>query len=37
MNALGDLMIFVSGLILGTQIPYLFGVVSMVLRHCGGM
>ncbi len=25
------------GLGLGTCVPYLYGLVSMVLRHCGGM
>lgn len=23
--------------LLGTKVSYLFGLVSMVLRHCGGM
>lgn len=22
---------------LGTKVPYLFGLVSMILRHCGGL
>lgn len=36
-----DLLITVAaglvGLLTGLLVPYLFGLVAMVLRHCGGL
>ena len=31
------LVFFLIGLMAGVGIPYLFHLVSMLLRHCGGM
>lgn len=31
------LAILLLGFILGFSVPYLFNLVAMLLRHCGGM
>lgn len=33
----GATLFFVLGVLLGAHVPYVFGLVRMVLRHCGGM
>ena len=30
-------LFLIVGFFLGTQVPYAFRLVSMLLRHCGGM